>query len=58
VADDLPPLIEPTELCPRLGETDPLLIDRRKKAAYQQLQMPGAVNLDWGNRNETPRETA
>jgi thiosulfate/3-mercaptopyruvate sulfurtransferase len=47
VVDQLPLLIEPAELRPRLGETGLLIIDLCKDTTYQQLHLPGAVHLPY-----------
>jgi thiosulfate/3-mercaptopyruvate sulfurtransferase len=47
VADDLPLLLEPVALRPRLGEKGLLLVDLCKDTTYQQLHIPGAVHLPY-----------
>jgi thiosulfate/3-mercaptopyruvate sulfurtransferase len=47
VADDLPLLIEPKELRPRLGEDGLLVVDLCKDTTYQQLHIPGAIHLPY-----------
>jgi thiosulfate/3-mercaptopyruvate sulfurtransferase len=48
VVDDLPLLIEPAELRPRLGAADLLVVDLCKDTTYQQLHIPGACHLPYG----------
>ncbi len=48
MADDLPLLIEPEALRPRLDEADLLVVDLCKDTTYQQLHIPGAVHLPYG----------
>jgi thiosulfate/3-mercaptopyruvate sulfurtransferase len=45
---DLPLLIEPASLRPLLGEKNLLLLDLCKETTYQQLHIPGALHLPYG----------
>jgi thiosulfate/3-mercaptopyruvate sulfurtransferase len=47
MAEDLPLLIEPQALRPRLGEAGLLVVDLCKDATYQQLHIPGAIHLPY-----------
>ncbi len=47
MADDLPLLIEPEALRPRLGENGLLVVDLCKDTTYQQLHIPGAIHLPY-----------
>jgi thiosulfate/3-mercaptopyruvate sulfurtransferase len=46
--DPLPLLIEPAELRPRLGEDGLRVVDLCKDTTYQQLHIPGACHLPYG----------
>jgi thiosulfate/3-mercaptopyruvate sulfurtransferase len=45
---DIPLLIEPEALRPLLGQPDLLLLDLCKDTTYQQLHIPGALHLAYG----------
>lgn len=47
MANELPLLMEPEDLLPRLGERDLLLVDLCKETTYRQLHLPGAIHLPY-----------
>lgn len=46
---DLPLIVEPADLEPRLGEPDLLVVDLCKSSTYLQYHLPGAVHLEYGD---------
>ena len=46
---ELPLILEPAELEPRLGEFGVLVVDMCKSSTYLQYHIPGAVHLDYGD---------